>query len=325
LAGRKRKELSGTGAPAELARRLRAQRDEQDMTLRQLAAKSGYSQASLSGAESGKRVPTWELTAAFVQSCGCDPAAWRQLWETAAASEASVRTTLATSRQPGLNDIGGSQTRSLSRRTPGEGPWPRRHLVTTVLIAAASASILSIIGMEVSAAGRPRPHLAARGSQDAPPVHSASAASFSASGRPAAPYPVRRYGEVVLRAGWRIGLDTPTHTPWPTGTSGSWPPYDLEFTLADRLLVSVGTQTTGASLAWISHPTNTYDDCLTSDYGGVVPTRAIIVGTEFCVLTGERRRALGTVHAVTRDPVNGLPVIVTLILTVWDHIVPPGS
>jgi hypothetical protein len=49
-----------------------------------LAAKSGYSQASLSAAESGRRAPSWELTAAFVQSCGGDPVAWRQLWELAA-------------------------------------------------------------------------------------------------------------------------------------------------------------------------------------------------------------------------------------------------
>jgi transcriptional regulator with XRE-family HTH domain len=83
MAGRKRSELSGTGAQAELARRLRAARDGSGLTLRQLAAKSGYSQAALSSAESGRRTPSWEVTAAFAQSCGSDPATWRQLWEMA--------------------------------------------------------------------------------------------------------------------------------------------------------------------------------------------------------------------------------------------------
>jgi hypothetical protein len=40
-------------------------------------------------AESGRRIPTWELTAAFVQSCGQDPANWRQLWEIARQSAPS--------------------------------------------------------------------------------------------------------------------------------------------------------------------------------------------------------------------------------------------
>jgi transcriptional regulator with XRE-family HTH domain len=89
MAGRKRNELSGTGIQAELARRLRELRDQSGLTMRQVAAKSGYSQATLSTAESGRRTPTWEVTEAFAQSCGADAREWRQLWEMAARSAPS--------------------------------------------------------------------------------------------------------------------------------------------------------------------------------------------------------------------------------------------
>lgn len=85
MAGRKRADVTATGAPAELAQRLRALRDESHLTLRQLAAKSGFSASTLSLAESGRTVPSWDLIAAFVQSCGQDAGRWRQLWEFAQA------------------------------------------------------------------------------------------------------------------------------------------------------------------------------------------------------------------------------------------------
>ncbi|MEV5508575.1 helix-turn-helix domain-containing protein [Streptomyces orinoci] len=86
MAGRKRGELQGTGAQAELAMRLRDLRDASDLTLRQLAARSGFSTASLSVAESGRRTPSWAVIEAFVGACGADAAQWRQLWEVAAQS-----------------------------------------------------------------------------------------------------------------------------------------------------------------------------------------------------------------------------------------------
>jgi transcriptional regulator with XRE-family HTH domain len=86
MAGRKRTEITGNGPRADLARRLRRLRDESRLTLRALAAKSGYAAGSLSAAESGRRVPTWDLVEAFVQGCGGNPAQWRQLWEVADAT-----------------------------------------------------------------------------------------------------------------------------------------------------------------------------------------------------------------------------------------------
>lgn len=81
MAGRKRSSLTGSDEARELAQRLRDLRDESGLTLRAMAAKSGYSQSALSLAESGRKAPTWNVTATFVQTCGDDPGKWRQLWE----------------------------------------------------------------------------------------------------------------------------------------------------------------------------------------------------------------------------------------------------
>jgi transcriptional regulator with XRE-family HTH domain len=81
MTGRRRSPLTGSGIRVELAQRLRNLRDASGLTLRQLAAKSGYSHGALSQAESGRTVPSWELVTAFVQTCGEDSAQWRQLWE----------------------------------------------------------------------------------------------------------------------------------------------------------------------------------------------------------------------------------------------------
>jgi transcriptional regulator with XRE-family HTH domain len=83
MTGRRRTPIAGNGPRAQLALRLRALRDGSGLTLRQVAARSGYSLAALSNAESGRRLPSWDLVEAFVRSCGSDPARWRQLWEVA--------------------------------------------------------------------------------------------------------------------------------------------------------------------------------------------------------------------------------------------------
>ncbi|MBG7702426.1 helix-turn-helix domain-containing protein [Streptomyces sp. MC1] len=81
--GRRQLPLEGD-SPAELfAMRLRKARADSGMTVRVLARRSGYSASTLSQAESGRRVPTWEVVRTFVQACGEDPAQWRRLWESA--------------------------------------------------------------------------------------------------------------------------------------------------------------------------------------------------------------------------------------------------
>lgn len=87
MGGRRRAPITGGGLAAELANRLRELRDNSGMTLREMAGKSGYSPATLSVAESGRRVPSWDVVEVFVQTCGGAPATWRQLWQVAADAE----------------------------------------------------------------------------------------------------------------------------------------------------------------------------------------------------------------------------------------------
>ncbi|MFD8479466.1 helix-turn-helix domain-containing protein [Kitasatospora sp. NPDC059673] len=86
---RRQTPLEGTGAVVRFAERLRATREEAGLTLRQLAKRSGFSPTTLSIAEGGKKMPSWDVTAAFVAGCGVtDTERWRGLWESAQDGEA---------------------------------------------------------------------------------------------------------------------------------------------------------------------------------------------------------------------------------------------
>ncbi|MFF0298525.1 helix-turn-helix domain-containing protein [Kitasatospora sp. NPDC004614] len=81
---RRQAPLEGNGAAARFAERLREVRRESGLTLRQLAAISGYSHSTLSLAENGRRLPSWDVVAAFVQACGRkDIDRWRGWWDAA--------------------------------------------------------------------------------------------------------------------------------------------------------------------------------------------------------------------------------------------------
>jgi len=47
---------------------------------RQLAKEAHFSKATLSAAASGYRLPTWEVTGAYVQACGGDVEEWQRRW-----------------------------------------------------------------------------------------------------------------------------------------------------------------------------------------------------------------------------------------------------
>ncbi|WP_073948054.1 helix-turn-helix domain-containing protein [Streptomyces kebangsaanensis] len=83
MAGKRKGEVASDGPRAELAHRLREARDTAGVTLRELAQRAGYSAAALSAAESGRKAPTWDVTASFVKALGQDPLHWRSLWEAA--------------------------------------------------------------------------------------------------------------------------------------------------------------------------------------------------------------------------------------------------
>lgn len=139
MTGRRRSPLTGSGVQVELAGRLRNLRDASGLTLRQLSEKSGYSHGALSQAESGRTVPSWELVTAFVQTCGEDPAQWRQLWE--------VVRTKATSPAP-------PSPPAQQEPVPQDPPRPPRR--RSVRVAPVLAAALALLGaLAWLALGRP--------------------------------------------------------------------------------------------------------------------------------------------------------------------------
>ncbi|MFE3761118.1 hypothetical protein ACFXPI_05040 [Streptomyces sp. NPDC059104] len=75
----------------ELASAMRDLKDGAELTFSALNERVHYSTAALSGAVSGKKLPTWDVTWAFIS--GCDPEAdepvWKQRW--LAAEEGELR------------------------------------------------------------------------------------------------------------------------------------------------------------------------------------------------------------------------------------------
>ena len=82
--GRRQVPLGGQGAAIRLAAKLRQTRESAGLTLRKLAEVSGYSASTLSTAENGRKVPSWDVVEAFVLACGeTDIPRWRGWWEVA--------------------------------------------------------------------------------------------------------------------------------------------------------------------------------------------------------------------------------------------------
>jgi DNA-binding NarL/FixJ family response regulator len=112
------------GEVARFAAALRALRDGAGTpTYRELAARTGYSVTQLSQAAAGRRVPTWQVTQAFVESCGGDVTAWQRDWE---------RVKRAHEATAGTND---SSIYSHAAALLGSVPPPREHLNADAVVA----------------------------------------------------------------------------------------------------------------------------------------------------------------------------------------------
>lgn len=120
------------GAPpelAELARQLRELRERAGLTLRQLADRAHCSQAALSEAASGKKLPSWSIAENYVKGCGQNPQRWRELWERAEAASAlgspPVRTRNAVAGGPGQLGAQAAETSGRLRWALGGSMLPR--------------------------------------------------------------------------------------------------------------------------------------------------------------------------------------------------------
>src|SRR5262245_57802372 len=84
--GRPEAPLPQPGGPVrDLAAGLRRlRRDSGGWRCGQLARSANVAAATLARAASGHRLPSWEVTRAYVRACGGDPAQWRAAWVRAA-------------------------------------------------------------------------------------------------------------------------------------------------------------------------------------------------------------------------------------------------
>lgn len=103
MAGRPEKPLDELTNPAaaRLARMLRSLRKAAGSPpYKTMSATAHYSVASLSQAAAGTRVPTWDLTQAYIQACGVTNEAeierWRALWQGARDQERGIAVPAAT-------------------------------------------------------------------------------------------------------------------------------------------------------------------------------------------------------------------------------------
>jgi hypothetical protein len=65
---------------APFASDLRALRHERGIKYLQMSHRTNYCVTALAGAASGRYLPTWEVTQAFVIACGGSVAEWRDRW-----------------------------------------------------------------------------------------------------------------------------------------------------------------------------------------------------------------------------------------------------
>ncbi|MFD5420925.1 hypothetical protein ACFWJT_23215 [Streptomyces sp. NPDC127069] len=107
----------------ELASAMRDLKDSAGLTFSALTERVHYSTAALSGAVSGKKLPTWEVTWAFIS--GCDPEADEQVWKQRwlAAEEGEIR----------RNEAEATDEEATTRRPAGAVPRPRRSSVAELV------------------------------------------------------------------------------------------------------------------------------------------------------------------------------------------------
>lgn len=313
------------------------------MTLRELAARSGYSLASLSNAESGRRVPSWEVLATFVQSCGHDPAQWRQLWEVARSSDSdparspdpatdsgrppaspqSPRDEPADASADAPADVSPGEPADVSAeesadapadvlagptRTPGPVTGrlpmsPRRRRGLVISAMAALVSVTVVVLLNVLPGD-------GRGGSGA----TSATARTSQPNAALVPPPVRSMGTVSMVRGQYLDLDTP-RPDWNKGFAPDPAAHDLSFSATTHTLVSMNI----ASVVVLTGPRHGYADCLSGTYGEQLTADGVKPGVGMCLTTKGGRRAMVSVTGVHTDTTSQ-PDQVTVHITVWEIV-----
>ena len=78
--GRKDKPVDPRAPFASFADGLRALRTASAKTYAQIGSETHYSTSVLSTAAAGRKLPTWDVTRAYVHACGGNEAEWAARW-----------------------------------------------------------------------------------------------------------------------------------------------------------------------------------------------------------------------------------------------------
>ncbi|MEV6002883.1 peptidoglycan-binding protein [Streptomyces griseomycini] len=192
--------------PAELDPRvrhlvvcLRRLKDHSGLSMRQLAAKTGYSTSSWERYLGGRSLPPREAVEAVASVTGEDPTRLLALWEVAAAAWTGGHTTTVTAgAAPEATAAAAEAGATAGTTTVPEGPGRRGSLRVAVvagvvaLLLAASSAVVLVVRLTGDGEGRAQP----------PPV--SSAASAGAASAPSAPSYTCRVERIGGR--WYAGL-----------------------------------------------------------------------------------------------------------------------
>jgi hypothetical protein len=327
--GRREAELDPDGPLHEFALALRALRSAAGApSYRELAHTARYSQSVLAAAASGHTLPTWDVTRAYVAACGGDVGEWRERWERAAQSARPAARAVPEQSEHPEQSVAQQEQQQLptimgSGASTDASPRirrPRRRTTVFVGGGVALATIAALGIYELTTSSTPT-HPAAATHTTSPSLTPPPTTAESIPPDPAdennrgVVEPRRRVGSAVLVPGHEIDLDSRA-ADW--GDRAGYPhsPEDLEFTLAHHTLVGEEY----AVLGLLPPGTvGTRKACgLLEGYGDPITPKQIKAGIWFCVQTDQNRYALVYVTNVLLDGSTGLPVQVSMDITVWD-------
>ncbi|MEU3627881.1 hypothetical protein BS329_40280 [Amycolatopsis coloradensis] len=116
------------GEVAQFARGLRDLKAAEGMSYRKMAALAHYSSTALSTAANGDRLPSWDVTKAYVTVCRGDIQEWHQRWS-------AVRATLTDDEPtPQMRTLTSRDTMASENKVTRNPAWRRSVVITSVVL-----------------------------------------------------------------------------------------------------------------------------------------------------------------------------------------------